>query len=48
MEKITITLTRAELESLVDILTDIKYDVAGCPPEPEILDSLIYKTSGHL
>lgn len=48
MPKFEITLTKSEMDTLRDILTNIKYDVQGEAPEPEMLDTLIRKMSGYL
>jgi hypothetical protein len=48
MQQFEITLTKNEMDTLRNILTDMKYDVQGEIPEPEMLDTLIRKMSGNL
>ena len=48
MPKFEIKLTRNEMDTLRNILTDLKYDIQGEIPEPEMLDTLIRKVSGYL
>lgn len=48
MPQFEITLTKSEMDTLRDILTDLKYDIQGEIPEPEMLDTLIRKMSRQL
>lgn len=48
MPKFEITLTKNEMDTLKDILTNLKYDVQGEIPDDKMLDTLIRKMSGYL
>lgn len=48
MPQFEITLTKSEMDTLRDILTNLKYDIQGEIPEPKMLDTLIRKMSGQL